>query len=107
MLKPLEDHDDTPTRINTRQNAALAEMIGHNGDGDAVLKGPLNMPALPQEPGEGDFTMEMLTAKLTDVSKHPDENQPLALQEPGLDLYPKEQELSKPHRWVSKCTCVP
>jgi len=48
-------------------------------DEDEALKGPLHMPELPNTPGEENFTIDMLTARLRNIEEHPEENEPLAL----------------------------
>jgi len=66
---------DTPTKLNTERNLLIEE----EDDGDHALKGPLHMPELPNTPGKGNFTMDMLTARLKDIEENPDDNEPLAL----------------------------
>lgn len=66
---------DTPTRSNT----ALNETLSDSTDEDRPLKGPLMMPELPTNPGEENFTMSMLDAKLQDLIEHPEDSQPLAM----------------------------
>lgn len=78
---------DTPTRANTQLNALLSE----GSEDDKPLKGPLNMPGLPNNPGAENFTMEMLDARLKDVEDHPEENQPLVLQVPSPGVYVAER----------------
>ncbi|GAB7348739.1 hypothetical protein MBLNU459_g7474t1 [Dothideomycetes sp. NU459] len=77
---------DTPTRSNTHANELLTEDL----DEDRPLKGPLHMPELPHSPGEENFTMAMLDARLKDLVEHPDENQPLVLQSPSPGLVAPE-----------------
>lgn len=79
---------DTPTRSNTHQNTMLAATNGsEEEDEDRALTGPLNMPELPNVPGEINFTMEMLDRKLKDVEEHPESNRPLVMQVPSPGLY--------------------
>jgi len=66
---------DTPTKLNTERNLVIED----EDDGDVALKGPLHMPELPNTPGEGNFTMDMLTARLKNIEEHPEDNEPLAL----------------------------
>lgn len=70
-----EKLSDTPTRSNTLLNESMADGV----DEDRPLKGPLHMPSLPCNPGQENFTMDMLDAKLQDIVEHPDENQPIVL----------------------------
>ncbi|KAI4726479.1 hypothetical protein E4T49_05772 [Aureobasidium sp. EXF-10728] len=73
---------DTPTRKNTLMNEVMSQDDG--ADEDRPLKGPLHMPSLPCNPGAENFTMDMLDAKLKDISEHPEENQPLVCQSTNL-----------------------
>ncbi|TIA23083.1 hypothetical protein D6C80_00903 [Aureobasidium pullulans] len=73
---------DTPTRSNTLMNEVMSQDDG--ADEDRPLKGPLHMPSLPCNPGAENFTMDMLDAKLKDISEHPEENQPLVCRSPNL-----------------------
>lgn len=70
-----EPNTDTPTRNNTELNANLVDEV----DEDEALKGPLHMPELPNTPGEENFTVDMLTARLRNIEEHPEENEPFAL----------------------------
>jgi hypothetical protein len=82
---------DTPTRTNTLMNEVMSQDDG--ADEDRPLKGPLHMPSLPCNPGAENFTMEMLDAKLKDISEHPEENEPLACRS---DLVILEEDPSEP-----------
>ncbi|KAG9649965.1 hypothetical protein KCU86_g17376, partial [Aureobasidium melanogenum] len=73
---------DTPTRTNTLMN----EVMSQDDGADESLKGPLHMPSLPCNPGAENFTVDMLSAKLQDISEHPEENQPIVLQSTNLVL---------------------
>jgi len=73
---------DTPTRTNTFANELLADDM----DEDRPLKGPLHMPELPNTPGEENFTMAMLDAKLNDLIDHPEDSKPMVLQVPSPAL---------------------
>ncbi|KAG9540765.1 hypothetical protein KCU79_g18916, partial [Aureobasidium melanogenum] len=42
--------------------------------------------SLPCNPGAENFTVDMLSAKLQDISEHPEENQPIVLQSTNLVL---------------------
>ena len=81
---------DTPTRTNTLMNEVMSQDDG--ADEDRPLKGPLHMPSLPCMPGAENFTMDMLDAKLKDISEHPEENEPLACRSTlvALDEDPEE-----------------
>ncbi|KAF2150497.1 hypothetical protein K461DRAFT_269940 [Myriangium duriaei CBS 260.36] len=67
--------DDTPTRRNTARNLALPNEV----DDDPGLSGPLRLPELPTTPGDENFTIDALTARLQYIEEHPDESEPLAL----------------------------
>lgn len=75
---------DTPTRTNTLMNEVMSQDDGAGED--RSLKGPLHMPSLPCNPGAENFTVDMLDAKLKDISEHPEENQPIVLQSTNLTL---------------------
>lgn len=75
---------DTPTRTNTLMNEVMSQ--GDGAGEDRSLKGPLHMPSLPCNPGAENFTVDMLDAKLKDISEHPEENQPIVLQSTILAL---------------------
>jgi hypothetical protein len=75
---------DTPTRSNTYMNEVMSQDDGP--DDDNPLKGPLHMPSLPCNPGVENFTMEMLDAKLKDISEHPEDYQPLVCKTPDLTV---------------------
>lgn len=61
--------EDTPTRNNTHINAFLTR--SNDEEEDKELKGPLNMPELPHQAGEENFTFEMLSKKLEQIEKNP------------------------------------
>jgi len=82
---------DTPTRSNTLMNEVMSQDDG--ADEDRPLKGPLHMPSLPCNPGAENFTMDMLDAKLKDISEHPEENEPLVCKSTLLAV---EEEPSEP-----------
>jgi hypothetical protein len=44
------------------------------------------MPELPNQPGEENFTMSMLEAKLQDLVEHPEESEPVVLKSPSPAL---------------------
>lgn len=82
-LSSLSIRLDTPTRSNT----ALNETMTHDDDeDDRPLRGPLMMPELPNSPGDGNFTMSMLDAKLQDLIEHPEESEPMVLKTPSPAL---------------------
>jgi hypothetical protein len=81
---------DTPTRTNTLMNEVMSQDDG--ADEDRPLKGPLHMPSLPCNPGLENFTMDMLDAKLKDISEHPEENEPLVCKSTLLALAEEEPE---------------
>jgi hypothetical protein len=78
--------DDTPTKNNTQMNAAITR--SNDEDEDRALTGPLSMPELPNQPGEHNFTEEMLIKRLNQIAQSPgtDEARPLifATPTPGL-----------------------
>jgi hypothetical protein len=81
---------DTPTRTNTLMNEVMSQDDG--ADEDRPLKGPLHMPSLPCNPGLENFTMDMLDAKLKDISEHPEENEPLVCKSTLLVVADDEPE---------------
>lgn len=93
----LTEIDDTPTKNNTHINTLLAR--SDDEDEDPALTGPLSMPELPNQPGEHNFTEEMLFKRLEHIAQSPatEEARPLifATPTPGLatpeasDLSPK------------------
>lgn len=74
---------DTPTRSNTEHNLSLSQDDGAS-DEDRPLSGPLHMPELPETPGEECFTMMMLDARLREIEEHPEDHQPLVLQDQNV-----------------------
>jgi len=92
-LSTFSEHVDTPTRSNTTLNETLTA----NDPDDRPLKGPLMMPELPNQPGEENFTMSMLEAKLQDMVEHPEESEPMVMKSPspGLNEVSQADELDK------------
>lgn len=76
--------EDTPTRNNTHINTYLTR--SNDEDEDKELKGPLNMPELPQLPGDTNFTFDMLSKKLEQIQKHSEERKPMVFKEPSPGL---------------------
>jgi hypothetical protein len=80
------DIEDTPTKNNTQINASITR--GNDEDDDPELTGPLSMPELPNQPGEHNFTEEMLIKRLNQIAQSPgtEEARPLifATPTPGL-----------------------
>lgn len=78
--------EDTPTRNNTHINTLLSRR--HSNDDDEALKGPLNMPELPHNPDETNFTFEALSRKLSQIEKDPDsrESKPMVFAQPSPGL---------------------
>lgn len=76
--------EDTPTRHNTAINNFLTR--SNDEDKERELKGPLNMPELPNTPGESNFTFEALSKRLEQIEHNPDEARPMVFAErsPGL-----------------------
>lgn len=82
----LTDIDDTPTKNNTHLNALLAQ--SNDSDEDPSLSGPLSMPELPNQPGEHNFTEEMLCKRLEKIAQSPgtEESRPLVFSQPSPGL---------------------
>ena len=76
--------EDTPTRNNTHINAYLTR--SNDEDEDRELKGPLNMPELPHVPGDTNFTFDMLSKKLEQIEKHPEDSRPMIFAQPSPGL---------------------
>lgn len=83
----LDGLEDTPTRNNTLLNASITR-DSDDEDGDQALSGPLNMPELPNRPGEHNFTEEMLCKRLERIAASPDcdESRPMVFAEPSPGL---------------------
>ncbi|KAI5357046.1 hypothetical protein Slin15195_G052880 [Septoria linicola] len=98
--------EDTPTRHNTHVNALLTQ--SSDEEEDMPLKGPLNMPELPHQPGEGNFTLDALSSRLQQIAEHPDEqkSRPMvyAKPSPGLASPVDDTEL---HDATSSAPAVP
>ena len=88
-LSVFSERLDTPTRSNTTLNETLTQ----DESQDRPLKGPLMMPELPNRPGEENFTMDMLEAKLRDLVDHPEESEPMVLKAPTPGLEEPHVEL--------------
>jgi len=80
----LDGVEDTPTRHNTHINAFLTR--SNDEDADMALKGPLNMPELPNQPDESNFTLEALSKRLEQIEKDPDVAKPMIFSEPSPGL---------------------
>ena len=83
--------DDTPTRNNTHINALLTQ--SSDEEDDYELRGPLNMPELPNRPDEFNFTLDMLSKRLEHIEKHPEEGTPQVIAEPSPCLASPVNEL--------------
>ena len=83
----LDGLEDTPTRNNTLMNAFISRDSDDEND-DKALTGPLNMPELPNRPGEHNFTEEMLCKRLERIAASPDcdESRPMIFAEPSPGL---------------------
>lgn len=77
---------ETPTRANTHLNTFLTSRTAAESD-DIPLKGPLNMPELPNALDETNFTIEALTARLAHIESHPEDSQPQVLQTPSPGVF--------------------
>ena len=91
-----DDIEDTPTRHNTHINAAYLTKC-NDEDEDLELKGPLNLPELPNEPGEHNFTQEMLCRRLERIAKTPDHeySRPLIFAQPSPGMVTPEERPSR------------
>lgn len=82
----LAEIEDTPTKNNTHLNTMLVK--SSEEEEDRELTGPLSMPELPNQPGEHNFTEEMLCKRLEKIAQSPgtEESRPLifATKSPGL-----------------------
>ncbi|KAK4546550.1 hypothetical protein LTR36_001767 [Oleoguttula mirabilis] len=76
--------EDTPTRTNTHMNGFLTRV--NDEDEDVALKGPLNMPELPNQPDETNFTLEALSKRLEQIEQHPEQGRPMVFAEPSPGL---------------------
>ncbi|KAK6440974.1 hypothetical protein LTR95_002797 [Oleoguttula sp. CCFEE 5521] len=77
-----DDIEDTPTRNNTHINAFLVR--SRDKEQDVELTGPLNMPELPNKPGEHNFTEEALRRRLEHIAQSPEseESRPMIFAQP-------------------------
>ncbi|KAK3676202.1 hypothetical protein LTR78_003952 [Recurvomyces mirabilis] len=81
--------EDTPTRNNTHINLMLTR--SNEDEDDVLLKGPLCMPELPNQPDASNFTLEALSKRLEQVARSPEESRPTIYNEPSPGmLSPKE-----------------
>ncbi|KAF2165403.1 hypothetical protein M409DRAFT_24253 [Zasmidium cellare ATCC 36951] len=83
--------EDTPTRNNTHINTLLSQ--SNDEDEDVELKGPLNMPELPNNPDETNFTLDMLSKKLEKIQSNPEEGKPMVFAQPSPGLASPASEL--------------
>lgn len=86
-----EGIEDTPTRNNTHINAFLTRC--NDEDNEKALKGPLNMPELPSDPAETNFTFEALSARLEQIEKDPKQAKPMIFSTPSPGLASPQNEL--------------
>lgn len=86
--------EDTPTRNNTHINTLLS--TSHCKDEDEALKGPLNMPELPHQPDESNFTLEALSRKLALIERDPEssESRPMVFAQPSPGLASPANEVA-------------
>ncbi len=73
--------EDTPTRTNTALNNFLTK--SNDEDEEKELKGPLNMPELPNSPDASNFTFEALSKRLEQIERNPDEGRPVIFNQPS------------------------
>lgn len=83
--------EDTPTRNNTHINTLLSQ--SNDEDEDVALKGPLNMPELPNNPDATNFTLDMLSRKLEKIQSNPEEGKPMVFAQPSPGLASPASEL--------------
>jgi hypothetical protein len=98
----LDEVEDTPTRTNTHINTLLSQT--NEEDEDVELKGPLNMPELPHQPSESNFTLEMLSKKLEQIVKNPEgeSSKPMVFAQPSPGLAsPANEPVDKDSKTVS------
>jgi hypothetical protein len=78
--------EETPTKHNTQTNATIASRDSE--DEDHALTGPLSMPELPNQPGEHNFTEEMLIKRLNHIAQSPgtERSRPLIFSTPTPGL---------------------
>ena len=96
--------EDTPTRNNNHINAFLTKLSAD--DEDKALKGPLNMPELPNRPDETNFTLEALSKRLEQVASSPDEEGKPAVffqPSPGLASPMERADEVSPGTMQEKC----
>ena len=88
--------EDAPTRNNTYLNTYVAR--SNDEESDKELKGPLNMPSLPNAPGAGNFTFDALSRRLEQIERQPEtpEARPGVFMQPspGLASPADDQNLS-------------
>ncbi|KAK5133227.1 hypothetical protein LTR08_008062 [Meristemomyces frigidus] len=77
----VDGSEDTPTRANTHLNLHLTQ--SNDEENDVALKGPLNMPELPNRPDETNFTFEALAKRLEQIEQHPEKGLPSIYAEPS------------------------
>ncbi|KAI6824509.1 hypothetical protein KC340_g12319 [Hortaea werneckii] len=77
---PMDGIEDTPTRNNTHINTFLSRSTP--GDEDKELTGPLNLPELPYQPDETNFTLDALSQRLERLCSHPEEGKPMIFSQP-------------------------
>lgn len=87
--------EDTPTRNNTHINLLLSR--SQSNDEDEALRGPLNMPELPHNPDETNFTFEALSKKLSQIEKDPEsrDSKPMVFAQPSPGLASPVGELAQ------------
>lgn len=101
--------EDTPTKSNTHINTFIARNDGE--DEDPALTGPLSMPELPNQPGEHNFTEEMLFRRLEHIAQSPgtDEARPLVFATPTPGLATPDPADGSPKavdRYISKVSAL-
>ncbi|RMX98075.1 hypothetical protein D0867_12564 [Hortaea werneckii] len=77
---PMDGIEDTPTRNNTHINTFLSRSTPD--DEDKELTGPLNLPELPYQPDETNFTLDALSQRLERLCSHPEEGKPMIFSQP-------------------------
>ena len=76
----MDGMEDTPTRNNTQMNVFLTR--SNDEEEDMALRGPLNLPELPNKPDDTNFTLEALSKRLERIEMHPEEGKPMVFSQP-------------------------
>lgn len=98
--------EDTPTRNNTHANTGLTKTSSEEEEKE--LKGPLNMPELPNKPNDTNFTLEALSKRLEQIERNPEEGRPMVFQapSPGVASPTAERERGSEAPLAPVSTCI-